>query len=388
MSKQPTVVFGMNTMFAVRHFLPEILAMARDRGFRVVVVAPPDPGGDAGKTAWAIPGVEVRQIPMMREISPLSDLVALWRMWRMYRALRPSVCNVSTPKMGLIGGVAAWLARVPHRIYTLRGIRYETTRGWKRRLLMACEWIACQCAHQVICISQSVKEIAIRQGIAEEGKAILLGTKASEGISLRGRDIRPMKQIVPAGKRVIGFVGRLTREKGISELIEAFQILRRDGLNVCLLLLGDFEAGDPVDWATVESIRTDSNIRWLGYVPDPRPYFHWMDVVALPTYREGLSMVLLEAAAAGKAVVSTHTTGVVDVVIDGITGLLVSPRNAPALADAIRRLIEDDELASRMGREARRLVEAEFDNTIYLKRLSALLEAGPGDRRVRNHTFA
>src|SRR5690349_277264 len=198
----PAVVFGMNSMFAVRHFLPETLAMTRERGFRVVVVAP---------QAESISGVETRHVPMKRDISLVSDLVALWKMWVMLRSIRPVVTDVSTPKMGLIGGVAAWLAGVPHRIYTLRGLRYETARGWKRVLLMVCEWAACKSAHRVICISRSVKKTAVRHGIVSAGKAVLLGDRASEGISLRpSSSTETIDLDFSEGTPVIGFVGRLT----------------------------------------------------------------------------------------------------------------------------------------------------------------------------------
>jgi glycosyltransferase involved in cell wall biosynthesis len=370
----PTIVFGMNTMFAVRQFLPEILAMARDRGFRVVVIAPP---GDT------IPGVETYHVPLKREISIFWDLFALCRIWMILRSIRPAVVNMSTPKMGMVGGMAAWLAGVPERIYTLRGLRYETTRSWKRKLLMACEWVACACARHVICISLSVKQTVVRDGIITEAKATLLGERASEGISLSGRAVPAAALGFPEGSFVIGFVGRLTKDKGIRELVDAFRILRRDGLNVQLLLAGELETGDPVDAATVETIRADPNICWIGPVPNAAPYYPLMDVFVFPTYREGLSRVLLEAAAAGKPVVSTRTTGVIDEVVDGVTGLLVPPRDAAALARATRALLVNPELARRMGRNARRMVDEEFDNTIYLKRLGSMLESLAFDAEAR-----
>jgi glycosyltransferase involved in cell wall biosynthesis len=204
----------------------------------------------------------------------------------------------------------------------------------------------------------------------------LLGEKASEGISLQPcGQAQPMELNFPKETPVIGFVGRLTRDKGIHELIEAFQILRRDGLDCRLLLLGALEAGDPVDEATARAIRTDPDIRWLGYVPDASPYYQRMNVFVLPTYREGLPTVLLEAAAAGLPVVSTCTTGVVDIVVDRVTGLLVPPRDAAELASAIRLLLTDPELAAGMGLQARRLMAAQFDNSIYLNRLGAMLES-------------
>jgi glycosyltransferase involved in cell wall biosynthesis len=294
---------------------------------------------------------------------------------------------MSTPKMALVGGLAARMAGVPHRLYTLRGLRYETTRAWKRRLLMACERIACACAHRVICVSRSVREAAVRDGIAPREKLVLLGERGSEGIAM---DLdRKIEGSVPAARlreqlgipqttAVIGFVGRLTRDKGIYELMQCFEALRRERRQVRLLVLGEFEPGDPVDAETAAWIRTSPDVHWLGFVARPEPYYPVMDVFVFPTYREGLPKVLLEAASAGTPVVSTLTTGVVDVVADGVTGILVPPGDAAALARAAGRLLDDRELAARMGRAARKLMEEHFDNTVYLTRLGMLLAAMAG----------
>ena len=284
--------------------------------------------------------------------------------------------------MALLGGLAAWLAGVPQRIYMLRGLRYETTRSWKRVLLMACERLACACAHRVICVSKSVRDEVLRDRICRPEKVAILGDRVSEGIAVSREGVASSSlpelrkcMGIPEGAAVIGFVGRLTKDKGIHELVEACQILQREGRSVHLLLLGDFEPGDPVDRAAALWIRSSPFAHWLGYVPQPRPYYEMMDVFVFPTHREGLGRVLLEAAAAGKPVISTRTTGVIDVVQDGVTGILVPPGNAKALARATATLLSDRELAERMGESARLLVEEHFDNTIYLQRLGALLES-------------
>ena len=382
--RRPMIVFGMNSMFAVQHLLPEILGLVRQQGFEVAVIAP---GPERTQKPNGIPvgGCEVRfySVTMEREMSPLSDLRALWQIWRILRALRPAITNMSTPKMALLGGLAAWLARVPHRIYTLRGLRYETTRSWKRAVLVACERIACACAHQVISISRSVQEAALEERLTAAEKVTVLGDRVSEGIaippSVEGQysslqELR-VKTGIPKGSAVIGFVGRLTRDKGIHELVECFSALRRDGHSVHLLLLGDFEPGDPVDEATAAFIRSDPGVHWLGYVPQPRPYYQLMDVFVFPTHREGLGKVLLEAAAAGIPVVSTYTTGVIDVVQAGVTGLLVPPGDARALTRAAATLLGDGELAERMGKSARLLVQEHFDNSLYLERLGNMLRS-------------
>lgn len=375
------VVFGMNSSFAVRQFLPEVLDAVQHRGFHAVVAAPQPPEPAAFQASF--PGVEFRHVPLQREISLLSDIRSLCRLWCLLKSIRPALTDMSTPKMGLIGGLAAWLARVPHRIYTLRGLRYETARSWKRKLLIACEKIACACAHQVICVSRSVRQTAIQAGLASAGKLVLLGERVSEGITLEPeseihpRDlVRLRKQLrIPEEAPVIGFVGRLTKDKGVRDLVQCFQILQREGRAVHLLLLGDFESGDPVDRETVEWISTSPATHSLGFVPDPKPYYRLMSAFVFPTYREGLSKVLLEAAAAGVPAVSTKVTGVVDIVQDGLTGILVPPGDAPALARAVGRLLDEPETAARMARAARSLIREHFDNSFYVARLGEMIES-------------
>jgi glycosyltransferase involved in cell wall biosynthesis len=286
--------------------------------------------------------------------------------------------------MALLGGLAAWLAGVTHRIYTLRGLRYETTSSWKRSLLVACEKVACACAHQVICVSRTVRQTALADGIATENRLLLLGERGSEGITLDPANGIPNEDAtrrrrailgIPDSAAVIGFVGRLTRDKGIGDLVRCFQILRRQSRPIHLLIRGDFESGDPVEPETAAYVRTGTAVHWPGFVADPTPYYPLMDVFVFPTYREGMGRVLLEAAASGVPVVSTRTTGVIDVVLDGVTGILVPPRDASALARAVATLLDDPSLASRMARAGRELVREHFDNSIYLERLSTMLES-------------
>jgi len=144
-------------------FLQGQLQFFQDKGFDVTVLCP-----ERRKDEWEVArpeGIPMIQVPMARVITPLQDLVSLWRLWRTLRGLSPAVTNVGTPKAGLLGGFAAWLNRVPCRFYTLHGLRFETTKGIRRRLLIYAERLACRFAHRVICVSQSVRERAIACGL-------------------------------------------------------------------------------------------------------------------------------------------------------------------------------------------------------------------------------
>ncbi len=159
---------------------------------------------------------------------------------------------------------------------------------------------------------------------------------------------------------VIGFVGRFVKDKGMRELVEAFRELSAARPELRLLLVGDFEDGDPVEAEVRAFIEASPVVLWTGFVADTAPYYALMDVFVLPTYREGFPGVPLEAQASEVPVVTTNATGAVDSVLDGVTGLVVPVGDARALAGAVEKLLGDPELRAEMGRAGRRWMERDF----------------------------
>jgi glycosyltransferase involved in cell wall biosynthesis len=355
------------------------LRYLRQAGFEVVLVASPGPGIDG---VAAEEGVAKAPVAMKRTMAPLQDLRSLWRLWRLVRRLRPALVNFGTAKAGLLMGIVSWAVRVPCRVYTVHGLRLETTRGMKRWILVRTERIACRCAQQVICVSESVRRRVLELGLARREQTVVLGAGSFNGVE--ADRFAPTPERVKAGERlrrelgippeapVIGFVGRLTKDKGIPELIEAFIRLRRRFSELRLLWLGRFDDTDPVPQTTRRFVLSDPGIVNPGYVDDAPPYYQVMDVLALPTYREGFPTVALEASAAGKPVVATRATGAVDAVDDGITGLLVPVGDAQALTEALGRLLADPGLARRMGRAGEERVRREFRREPIWQELAAL----------------
>jgi glycosyltransferase involved in cell wall biosynthesis len=336
-------------------------------GFDVSVIASPGPGLES----VVAEGGAAFGVPMKREISPFHDLRALWKLWRVLRRISPDITNVATPKAGLLGGLAAVLAKVPHRVYSLHGLRLETTRGWKRRLLWCTEWVACRCAHRVHCVSHSLRDVAIGLKLVDSGKAYVILNGTSNGIDHHRFEPTPEREDDARKRRaglaiepstpVIGYVGRLTRDKGIPELYEAFLQLVPQFPGLRLLLIGDFERGDPVPAATQMRIEADPRVLRTGWVSDPAPYYHLMSVLALPTHREGFGLASIEAQASGIPVVVTRATGVRDSALEGITGFITPVGDVPALASAIGHLLSDEELRKRMGNAGCKWVEQTFD---------------------------
>jgi len=331
------------------------LRALREAGFRVTLLS--SPGKLLDLTA-AKEGVESIAIPMRREIAPLADLVALVRLcWLLYW-LKPEMTEFSTPKAGLLGSIAAMLCGVPTRVYFLRGLKLETSTGLKRRILLATEKIASACSHTVLCNSDSLRNQALALGVAPESKLHLLGNGSSNGVDVErfspGKNNLRSRLGLPLHAPVVGFVGRLTRDKGLPELIEAFDAILAAKPEAHLLLVGWFDAAeDALDSFMRWRIEHHPRIHMTGFVADTAPYYRVMDVMVLPTWREGFPNVVLEAASSGIPVVTTLSTGSRDAVVPEVTGLLIPPGYPEAISEALLQLLRNPERRGRMGKEAR-----------------------------------
>lgn len=361
----PRVCHVVTSSLSVR-FLRGQLAFMRALGFEMYVISAPGPELRTISDEGA-PGIEVG---MEREIHPMRDLRSLWRLRQILRSIRPHILVAATPKGGLLGMVAAYLTGVPVRIYNQWGMRLETTGGLKRAVLWASERLASACATQVICVSESLRQRYVELGLAPLAKTVVLGAGSSHGVDAerfrpnteaaeRGVAIRRAFRI-PLEAPVVGFVGRLTRDKGIVELLEVFERLLRRMPDVRLLLVGDFEMGDPVPPEIVRRLQDHPQVAIAGFVEVPDPYYHAMDVVAHPSHREGFPNVPLEAAAAELPVVGFRVTGTVDAVQDGVTGTLVPIGDVDAMSDALFRYLRSPELRRVHGRAGRERVVREF----------------------------
>ncbi|MGA2249744.1 glycosyltransferase [Terracidiphilus sp.] len=355
LNRQPLIVLG------VTHPQSCLLLSGRVRGllqagFRVRLVS--SPGRMLDRFA-AVEGIETDAVTMRRGISPLLDLIALLRLWWLLARLRPDLTEFSTPKAGLLGNLAALLAGVPARIYFLRGLKLETSSGLRRRILLAAERLASWSAHHVLCNSPSLQAKAVAMHLAPTKKFRRVGDGSSNGVDTRRFapgpcTLREKVKIAPDAP-VIGFVGRLTRDKGIPELIEAFESVLRSHPRARLLLVGWFDTSeDALDPEMRRAIENHPAIVCTGFVPDAAPWYRAMDMMVLPTLREGFPNAVLEAAASGLPVITTLATGARDAVIPEVTGLLVPPGYPEAICEAILQLIGDEPRRRTMGTAARR----------------------------------
>ena len=307
------------------------------------------------------------RVPMRRAISPIADLIAIFYLVGHLRRIRPAIVHAHTPKAGLLGMLAATIARVPVRIYHLHGMRFQTLSGWRRWLTVAGDRLACSLATQVLSVGNSVRQAAIEEGIVNSENVKVLGYGSIDGVDATER-FNPARQTAAMQRStreelgftedspILGFVGRLVVDKGVVELADAWSTLRAQFPSLHLIIVGMYDNNERLPSEVQKLLDDDPRITMVGHVTDIERYYAIMDVLCLPTYREGLPYALIEAAAMEVPVVATHVCGCVDAVVDGVTGKLVAPRDSSGMARALASYLTDTAIRRQHGMAARKRV--------------------------------
>jgi len=342
------------------------------QGFEVVVGVGVEVGSDVGHLTLDFDeAARVVDIGFAREIALINDLKSLFRAIQLVRKERPSIVNFSTPKAALIGAFSAWICRVPQRVYVVRGLRYETSTGVGRRLLIALEKLICRSATHIIMNGASLIDVAVADGLVSRDRCQVLAGGSGNGIDIsvlvavdESKRAARTRLGIPPDALVVGFVGRLTKDKGIVDLAQILPDLVERHPAVVLLAVGGFEDGDPVPSSTRQQLESSDHVIMAGWVENPAQAYAAMDLLAFPSYREGLPNVVLEAQLAGLPVVGYRATGTVDAVDEGKTGLLVPVSDTTALTDAASTVLNDSAMLEKMGSEARAFVEERFSREV------------------------
>lgn len=301
-------------------------------------------------------GIRMIPVHLARTIRPWRDLISLCTLYRLFRKEKPDIVHTHTPKAGLLGMLAARLAGVPVRLHTVGGIPWMESSGIKRVVLRGMEYITYACAHRVYPNSLGLLSFIVSQKLASVSKFKVIGNGGSNGINIDYfapdpllRERTRQKHNIEKNEIVIGFVGRIAKEKGISELLEAFGHLRNK-YTLKIVLVGLFERTyGGLDFQTEQKITGDPDILFLGRFDDVRPYYAMMDIFVFPSYREGFPNAVLEACAMGLPVIATDINGCNEIVVHRKNGLLVAPKSAESLREALTILLDNTDVGRQMG---------------------------------------
>ena len=375
------IVLFANTDWYLYNFRRSLALALREAGHEVLLLSPP---GEYGARLRAL-GLRWEPVPMdRRSLNPLREAAVLVHLWRLFRRERPDLVHGFTIKCAVYGSLAARLAGVPARVNAVTGMGYVfTSTDAKARALRPLVRLLMRAAldgRDARLILQNPDDVAVfeQARLVAPGQIRLIPGSGVDCVRFApgesvGRGHAPDADTPPF--RVL-LAARLLWDKGLAEFVDAARRLHGEGRAIDFLLAGDPDPGNPaaVPEATVHDWVAEGLLHWLGHVDDMPALFASVDVVVLPSYREGLPKGLIEAGACALPLVTTDVPGCREVVTDGVDGLLVPVRDAGALATAIARLHDDPVLAARLGAAARQRALDEFDERIVIARTQAVYQ--------------
>lgn len=328
-------------------------------------------------------GVRAISVPMERHISIIRDFISLMKLIFLFLKERPDMVHSLTPKAGLLSMLAAWITRVPVRMHTFTGLIFPTATGFMQKLLIMMDRITCFCATDINPEGEGVKRDLIEYKITSKPLHIIANGNVN-GIDLSYFDSTEavVKSSQPYRNEQLFtfcFVGRIVKDKGINELIQAFKRLYGLYSDIRLILVGSFERDlDPVLPETDELIETHPAITSVGFQKDIRPFLVASDAFVFPSYREGFPNVILQAGAMGLASIVTDINGSNEIIVPNQNGLIISPRDENALYEAMKWFYEHQDEVKRMASNARSMIASRYEQhkvwSALLKEYHSLLD--------------
>lgn len=315
-------------------------------------------------------------VKMKRGIS-LGGVVAMFKMIRIFRREKFDMVQYSTPNASLYSAIAAWIARIPIRKYHLMGLRYLGFKNLKKSIFKTIEKITCTLSTDIECVSQSNRKFGISENLFSVEKSNVILKGSSDGINLDRFNIYNKETWREEYRRkfnfskndcVFAYVGRITLDKGINELLTAFE--KADIENKKLLLIGQIESEKTLDRQILELARNDNRVIFHSPVNDIEHYYSAIDILVHPSYREGFGMVVAEAEAMGIPVIITDIPGPIDAVIPGKTSLVVKKADAASLESAMKTLAASPKMRMELGIAASKFITDNFDNKKLFKAMT------------------
>ncbi len=312
-------------------------------------------------------------VELTRAITPIQDFKAIIQLYRFLKKEKPTMVHSHTPKAGMVGMFAAKLAGVPLRLHTVAGLPLMEIKGFKRKILDLVEKLTYASATKVYPNSKGLYDFIVEHNYTRSSKLKVIGQGSSNGIDTHyfaQEQISAEKQAqlkyelgIQPNDFVFVFVGRLVRDKGINELVEAFSKLKAQSSK--LLLVGSFEAElDPLDDKTLLEIENSLNIISVGYQQDVRPYFTISNCLVFPSYREGFPNVVMQAGAMGLPSIVTDINGCNEIVIEGKNGTIIPVKNTEVLKIVMQKMKDDTNYYNQLQQNARPLIQSRYEQKV------------------------
>lgn len=325
-------------------------------------------------------GVKTHHLEMTRLITPFADLKALFKLTWYFLKTKPDIVHSHTPKAGIVGMFAAFLARVPHRFHTVAGLPLLEEQGKKRKVLDFVEKLTYAFATKVYPNSKGLKEIIINNGYCKSDKLKVLANGSTNGIntsyfSIENFSFAEKEDLkdqlgIEAQDFVFVFVGRLVTDKGINEMVCAFKKLKLNHPNAKLLLVGPLETElDPLLPSTLEAIENVSTIISVGYQNDVRLYFAIANCLVFPSYREGFPNVVMQAGAMGLPSIVSNINGCNEIIVKGENGIIIPPKDEKALYDAMLKCMEDESFYLHLKQKSRPMIVERYEQKVVWEAL-------------------
>jgi len=358
------VLLFANTDWYLYNFRLSLATALRERGDEVILCSPP------GRYVSLIQesGFRWHPFPLDRGgMNPLNELVTIWRLTRLFKKINPRVVHLFTIKPVLYGSIAAKLAGVPNAINAVTGLGHVfVDKKISTRIILVIVKILYRFGLKnttVIFQNQDDRDLFIKLGMVEPGQTHMI---PGSGVNLE----RFMLQPEPDGIPVVVLPGRLLKSKGVEEFVGSAQQIKKTGLLARFVLVGDTDFNNPASVlpSDLEVWQKEGSVEWWGWRDDMPNVFAQSNIICLPSYREGLSFVLLEAAASGRALVATDVPGCRDIVHHNENGLLVTAQNIPELTSALTTLIKQPDLRKKMALRGREIVEENYSVQIIVNK--------------------
>lgn len=378
--KNQNVLHVLNVSFVIPYFLGKQLLYMRKRGYEMNIICSPSSRLSALANTYVF---NYKEVNIYRKFSLVADIKAILAICKYIKVHSITIVNGHTPKAGILAMFAAYVMRVPKRIYFRHGLLYETSTGIKKMIFLFSEKMASYLATEVVCVSPYLIEKSITDKLSSERKMHLLNRGSCNGVDaieqfnperielLKLKYIR-LKYGIQDGAWIIGYTGRMVKDKGIVELVEAYKILKSKFSNIYLLLVGPEEERDCLPAELVRFIHDDNNIIVTGLVNEDIEYYYaLMNVLVLASFREGFGTSILEGSAMEIPILTTSHTGCRDAIIDSHTGFYID-HNPLSIVSKIEWLYENTSLAREMGINGRKFVMENFEQNIIWSEIEKL----------------